>query len=188
MKNKIYFVIISILYVSLVLLNSNQLYSQQDEYVPERLKYYKEKYEATYNEEYEIVFKAVKKTLDDIACLIATESSKQDDNGLFRGVIKSDFCVYSQGKDSTFSVMKKYSYKIPHIPGGVWLNARMQYTIIIKENEDGTVYLTLRGEMSGFEDLVTHEVHFWKSNGYFEHHFMEGIQKNIALLKEEKKE
>jgi hypothetical protein len=42
------------------------------------------------------------------------------------------------------------------------------------------VEFLLKGEMSGREGYVTNEVHFWKSNGYFEHFLVERIKKILA--------
>jgi hypothetical protein len=76
--------------------------------------------------------------------------------------------------------MKKYSKDFPIIRGGVWLNGRIQHTYIIKETPDHKVALLLRSELSGFEDFVTHEVHFWKSNGLLETRMLATIKKNLA--------
>jgi hypothetical protein len=52
--------------------------------VPEHLRYYKEKYEASYREPFEIVWKAIKQSLADFPCAIQTQVSKQNDNGLYK--------------------------------------------------------------------------------------------------------
>lgn len=158
---------------------------QPQEDVPDRLKYYKEKYEATFNEQFDAVWRSIKKSLDDIGCMISYEKYQQDDEGFFTGTIKSDFCVFSMGKDTTFRVLKKYSYEMPLIRGGIWINGRIQYNFKVKENKDGTVYLSFTGRLSGFEDFVTHQVHFWKSNGILETQMLERITNNIPLVRTE---
>lgn len=158
---------------------------QPQEDVPDRLKYYKEKYEATFNEQFDVVWRSIKKSLDDIGCMISYEKYQQDDEGFFTGTIKSDFCVFSMGKDTTFRVLKKYSYEMPLIRGGIWINGRIQYNFKVKENKDGTVYLSFTGRLSGFEDFVTHQVHFWKSNGILETQMLERITNNIPLVRTE---
>lgn len=149
----------------------------------ERLKYYKERYEETFNEAFETVWLAIKKSLEDISCMISYEKYQQDTSGLFRGTIKSDFCVFSMGKDTTFKVLKRYSYEMPLIRGGIWINGRIQYTFRVIENADGSVFLSFKGQLSGFEEFVTHQVHFWKSNGYLETKMLERIKANIPLVK-----
>ena len=150
--------------------------------LPERLRYYKEKYEYKFDKPFEIVWNSVKKSLEDLGCMIATENYKASDEGLYKGIIKSDFCVFTAGKDTTFKTLTKYSYDLPVIRGGIWLNGRMQYTFIVKEEAGGGVYLQVKGEMSGYEDFVTHEVHFWKSNGMFETRVVKLIRKNFDVV------
>jgi hypothetical protein len=151
--------------------------------IPERLKYYKEKYEETFNEPFDVVWRAIKKSLDDIGCMIAYEKYQQDDEGFLTGTLKSDFCVFAMGKDTTFQVLKRYSYEMPLIRGGIWINGRIKYTFRVKENKDGTVMLSFTGGLSGFEDFVTHQVHFWKSNGILETQMMERIKNNIPVVR-----
>lgn len=158
---------------------------QPQEEVPDRLKYYKERYEETFNEPFDVVWRAIKKSLDDISCMISYEKYQQDDEGFLAGTIKSDFCVFSMGKDTTFQVLKRYSYEMPLIRGGIWINGRIQYNFKVKENKDGTVFLSFTGKLSGFEDFVTHQVHFWKSNGILETQMLERIKNNIPLVRNE---
>ncbi len=158
---------------------------EEEKELPDRLKYYKEKYEETFNESFDVVWRAIKKSLDDISCMISYEKYQQDDEGYFSGTLKSDFCVFSMGKDTTFKVLKRYSYEMPLIRGGIWINGRIQYTFKVKENKDGTVYLSFTGRLSGFEDFVTHQVHFWKSNGILETKMLESIKNNIPLVRSE---
>lgn len=166
----------------------NQLQFPEEEEIEsktERLKYYRERYEDKFNEAFETVWLAIKKSLEDIGCMLSYEKYQQDTNGLFRGTIKSDFCVFSMGKDTTFKVLKRFSYEMPLIRGGIWINGRIQYTFRVIENEDGSIYLSFKGQLSGFEEFVTHQVHFWKSNGYLETKMLERIKANIPLVKQE---
>lgn len=154
--------------------------------VPENLRFYKEKYEFHFDKPFEVVWNAVKKALEETGCMIAQENYKATDEGLYKGVIKSDFCVFTAGKDTTFKTLNKYSYDLPVIRGGIWLNGRMQYTVVVREENNGKVYMQIKGELSGFEDFVTHEVHFWKSNGLFETRMGKKIEKNFnTVLKKE---
>lgn len=165
--------------------NSIDMKEDYKEEVPEHLKYYKEKYEETFDVPFETVWNAVKKSIDEISCMIAQQKYSQSDDGLYKGTVKSDFCVLSLG-DSSFDVMKKYSRDFPVIRGGVWINGRIQHTVVIKETAEHKVVLLLRSELSGFEDFVTHEVHFWKSNGMLETRMIEAIKKNLATVTSDK--
>jgi len=146
--------------------------------------YYKEKYEKTFNYPFEIVWNAVKQSIEGISCQIGYENYKQTDEGWYKGTIKSDYCVFSTGDDTTFATLKKYSLEVPYIRGGIWINGRMQYKFMLTEKEDGSVDLMLKGEISGFEEFVTNEVHFWKSIGIFETRMLKEIEKNCKLLYE----
>lgn len=161
------------------------LFSQEEQNTEEELdplRYYKNKYDATYTAPIEVVSKAVIKALDDIACVIVQKKEKTDDeDGWIRWVIKSDFCVFVEG-DSTFVKLQERSYKMPFIRGGAWKSGRMQYKFVITEQPDDKVYLLLTGNMSGFEHFVTNRVHFWESNGQFEHDILTAIEKNIEEL------
>ncbi len=157
----------------------------QPEDKTERLKFYKERYEETFAEPFDVVWRAVKKSIEEISCMIQNERYQQDENGLFSGTIKSDFCVFSMGKDTTFKVLKKFSVEMPLIRGGIWINGRIQYTFRIREQEDGKTFLSFKGRLSGFEEFVTHQVHFWESNGILETEMLERIRKNIPLVREQ---
>ncbi|MCX7908232.1 MAG: hypothetical protein N2560_01760 [Ignavibacteria bacterium] len=158
---------------------------QPEEEIPDRLKYYKEKYEETFNEPFDVVWRAIKKSLDDIGCMISYEKYQQDDEGFLAGTLKSDFCVFAMGKDTTFQALKRYSYEMPLIRGGIWINGRINYTFRVKENKDGTVHLSFTARLSGFEDFVTHQVHFWKSNGILETKMLERIKGNVPKVRTE---
>ncbi len=148
------------------------------------LRFYQAKYEAEYSEPIQLVVDAVNKSIEDINCVVTKNAMKTDRKGRMKAIVRSDYCVFAEG-DSTFKLLKKYSYKIPHIKGGSWINGRMQYKFMVKEKNDSTVYLLLKGQMSGFENTMTNRVHFWKSNGMFEHRMLESIKENIKALKEE---
>ncbi|MCX7879066.1 MAG: hypothetical protein N2517_00180 [Ignavibacteria bacterium] len=156
------------------------------EHVPEHLRFYRERYEDTFNDAFDVIWRAIKKSLEDIGCMIAYEKFQQNDDGLFSGSLRSDFCVFSIGKDTTFKLLKKYSYEMPLIRGGIWINGRIQYNFKVVENPDGTVFLSFRGQLSGFEEHVTHQVHFWKSNGMLETEMLERIRNNIPLVREKR--
>lgn len=168
---------------------SNFAFAQEEEdwktdsYVIENdpLKFYKEKYEKTYPFLFEEVYRAIKDVIADMNCMISNESQKQDDEGFQKGNITSDFRVLAVGSDSTMPVMKRYSLDFPVIRGGVWSNGRVQYKLLLKEQEDGDTYVLLRVELSGKEDYVTRQVQFWKSNGILERDMFEAIDKALGI-------
>lgn len=154
-----------------------------DDDIDPKLRFYKEKYEASYaNTTLELVFKAIKKMLADQNTLIANEKNKQDDNGLFTGSIKSDFIIIAEG-DTAAEITKPYSLDFPYIPAGAWRTGRIQYRFVVKETNDNKVNLTLFSEMSGFESYVTRKVHFWKSNGILETKLLEKLAGIIESMK-----
>ncbi|MFP4526922.1 MAG: hypothetical protein ACLFQX_00110 [Candidatus Kapaibacterium sp.] len=155
-----------------------QMMMDEPQKVPEHLRYYKDKYEAVYNRPFEDVWAAVKESVKEIGCMVMTENYRQTDEGFFKGVIKSDMCVFVEG-DETLDSLKKYSLKVPVIRGGIWTNGRMQYKFILKEQEDASVELLLNGEVSGWEDHVTSSVHFWQSNGMFETFMLNRINRKL---------
>ena len=149
------------------------------EQVDEKMKYYKEKYEAAFDAPFEVVYRAAKQSISELNCMIMNESYSQTDEGLYKGRVKSDICVLVDGKDSTWDVLQKYSVDLPIIRGGVWQNGGIQYNFILKETKDGKVLVTLKGEISGFEEYVTYLRHFWESNGYLETMMLDRLKKNI---------
>lgn len=151
----------------------------------ENLKYYREKFEETYTDYFfDEVWNACIEALDARSCAVAQKSSRQDENALFRGKLTSEYCIFAMDEDEhdVADSLWKYSYKVPVIRGADWKNGRIQYKIILKENEDESVYMRIIGEISGMEGHVTNEVHFWESNGWFEHYLLEQINENLANL------
>jgi hypothetical protein len=150
------------------------------EQVDTRFPYLKDKYEDTLNLPFEKVWEAAVACIESINCQIITKNPRQGDDGLYRGTIQSDFCVFALG-DSVLRNLKYYSVELPFIRGGVWVNARFQYKFIIKELEDGNCSVRMIGEVSGFEDHVTMKVHFWQSNGFKEYQMLERLKMNLGL-------
>jgi hypothetical protein len=101
----------------------------------------------------------------------------QDENSWSKGVYVSDFCMIVQGEDSTRTVMERYG-ELPRIRGGIWITGRIQYKISIKEIARNQTTITLKAELSGFEEFITNQVYFWVSNGELERKMMADI---IAL-------
>lgn len=174
-----FFVFAKILAIYL-LFNSNVALAQDDdEEVPERLKYFREKYEETVEASFDQVWQAVIRYIEDSGCQVLSEKLKENDIGKNRGVCQSELCILSQSKDSTFPIIKKYALNPPFIRGGVWLNVRMQYKFIVNDLGDGKINIVLNGELSGFENNATFKAHFFKSNGLLEFTAFEKIKELI---------
>lgn len=155
--------------------------------IPENMKYHAEKYEHIFSDFFfDEVWNATIEAVEATNCFVAQKSSRQDDEGFYKGKIVSDFCVLAStdmGEDiDVYDTLKFYSVQVPVIRGGVWKNGRIQYKIIIKENEDETVRLLIKSELSGLEEYVTNEVHFWESSGWLEHFLMEDIKARLEDL------
>lgn len=182
MKQKL-LIILALLIITMPLFS--QTNDDEDKFNPfkidDKMKYYnKDGYEYTYNYSFERVYNACKKAIEDLGCQILSQSYNQTDEGLYKGKVFSDYCVFASKSDTIVDALSRYSVKVPVIRGGVWINGRIQYKFIITENSDGTTKLKLTGQISGREDYVTSKVHFWESNGLFEMAILERI--NIILF------
>ncbi len=160
--------------------------SEAEEPVPEDeeldpLRFYKAKYDATFKAPMDIVAEAVEKAIEGIDCVIVQNVMKTNEDGWLKSIIKSDYCVFVEG-DSTFDLLRLNSYEMPFIRGGAWKNGRMQYKFIVTEQPDETCYRLLKGNLSGFEHYVTNRVHFWVTNGIFEHDMLTAIERKIQEL------
>ncbi|MEZ4723104.1 MAG: hypothetical protein R2863_00425 [Candidatus Kapaibacterium sp.] len=147
----------------------------------EAMKYYKDKYydelEGVY---FEDLWNAVISALSDQGCELMTKVQKTNDEGFLKGVMKSEFCVFVND-ETTFDALRLYSVKMPVIRGGIWVNGRIQYKIILEEiNEGEGTSILVTGELSGSEENVTNEVHFWASNGWFETDLLYRIKKKVG--------
>lgn len=172
----------NIFLLSLFFILSNVITYSQDKTTiePEKYPYLKEKYEYTFEKGFDEVWEAVLKSIEEIECQIMQKNSRQDDNGLYRGKIESDFCIFAIG-DTAWKNFKYYAIEPPFIRGGVWVSGRFQYKFILREEENGNTYVRIIGEVSGFEIHVTNKVHFFKSNGFKETMMLERLKKNLGL-------
>ncbi|MBX3043965.1 MAG: hypothetical protein KIT33_08370 [Candidatus Kapabacteria bacterium] len=183
---KIFTTTIRISLVSILLLMLTlPLFAQDDDWrskeqVDTRFPYLKEKYEDTLNLDFEKVWESAIKCIEDINCMIITKNPRAGDDGLYRGTLQSDYCVFALG-DTVLRNLKYYSVELPFIRGGIWENARFQYKFIIRELEEGGCYVRITGEISGKERLVTNKVHFWQSNGFKEYQMMERLKMECGL-------
>jgi hypothetical protein len=147
----------------------------------EAMKYFKDKYYAELKGvAFSDVWNAVVEALQDQGCELMNKVQKTNDEGFLKGVLKSEFCVFVND-ETTFDLLRIYSVKMPVIRGGIWTNGRIQYKIIIEEiNEGADVSILIKGELSGAEENVTNEVHFWQSNGWFETDLLYRVKKKLG--------
>jgi hypothetical protein len=145
------------------------------------MKYFKEEYKAELEGVYfEDLWNAVVTSLSEQGCELMTKVQKTNEEGFLKGVMKSEFCVFVND-NTTFDALKLYSVKMPVIRGGIWMNGRIQYKIILEEiNEGEGTAITISGELSGSEENVTNEVHFWASNGWFETDLLYRVKKKVG--------
>lgn len=176
-------VIRNLLLLSLISLFIVSNVKAQDSDVPERLKYYKEKYEEVFDAPFVTVWNSIKEVIAATGCQLITQKYAQTDEGYYKGTIKTDYCVFASGIDSSYKLCQTYQVDMPYIPGSDWVSGRINYKIVLKEMPDGKVSMTLTSEMSGYESKITYKVHFWKSNGMLEHQIIEDFKKKIEANK-----
>lgn len=154
-------------------------------FIPERLKYFKEQYEARYQAPFEIVWNSVKETLDDMKCHYLSPSFRVDSAGFYVGAITTEDWVFAEGTDTTFEAINRYGLDVPQIPGAIWITGRLNFKIKIRQIDDKTIFISFKTKMSGREDSSTQQVHFWKSNGLLELALLEKIDAKMqAYFKE----
>jgi hypothetical protein len=103
----------------------------------------------------------------------------EDVDGFYRGIYVSDYCVLATGEETTAEIMKKYG-NTPRIRNGIWVNGRIQYRLNVREERRNETRVILKAELSGFEEYITNQMHFWNSNGDLERKMMELIKKYTA--------
>jgi hypothetical protein len=161
-----------------------EMMDQGEEEIEPRMIFYKKKYEAEFDNFFDDVWNVCLEVLKSKNCMVAQKNNRQTDEGLYKGKVVSEYCAFAQveAEEDVYDSLMYYSTKVPVIRGGVWDNGRIQYKIILKETEEETVTLLLKGEISGKESNVTNEVHFWESSGWFEHHLLEEIKERLAKI------
>jgi hypothetical protein len=96
----------------------------------------------------------------------STREPKLDEKtNLYRGSIRSDFCVFAAG---------------PDIRGGKWVAGRVKYEFRVREITEEQTTVSLVCGISGYEDAVTGSVHFWNSNGILDKEILELVHKLAA--------
>ncbi len=166
---------------------SSPMIAQSDSavFVPEKMKYYKEQYEANYKAPFEIVWNSVKETLDEMKCHYLSPSFRVDTSGFYIGSITTEDWVFAEGTDSTYDLINRYGLDFPQIPGAIWVSGRLSFKIRIRQIDDNTIMVSFKTKMSGREDSTTQQVHFWKSNGLLELAFLERIDARMQSFYKE---
>jgi|GEM_PF-1197255 len=154
------------------------LYSADE--LPERYANYRQEYKQSYDDAFEDVFNNVIEVLGDFSCRAVVSKQTMNDEGYFKGVIKSDYCVFANKIDGIVDSLEYYSVKVPFIRGGIWETGRIKYTFILREQEDGSTSIEIRGEVSGLENNITETIHFWESNGNFEVAFLDNLSGKLG--------
>lgn len=134
-----------------------------------------------FNAPFPAVWKSIKQALAEEDCLVEHEKYSESDGGTYKGKITSLFCVLASGDDTTETVMERYSKRIPYIRGGLWTSVRMQYVFYVTEKEDHTVQVIIKGEISGYEEHVTNQFHYFDTNGTLEQRMIERLKRLVAL-------
>jgi hypothetical protein len=57
----------------------------------------------------------------------------------------------------------------------------VQFKLNVKEEGVRQTKIILRAELSGFEEFITNQVHFWTSNGVLEKRMMAAILAKVAV-------
>lgn len=128
------------------------------------------------------VWAAIKQSMDVIACgKPQTEKviEPEEVDGFYKGLYVSDYCMLSKGEDGTRDTIEVYS-NVPRIRSGIWISARVQFKISVREESRNKTKIVLKAEMSGFEEFITSQVHFWNSNGILENRMMTMIKTFVA--------
>lgn len=105
-----------------------------------------------------------------------------EEGGQYKGLYKSDYCILVTGEDSTKTVMERYG-ELPRIRMGLWTTGRIKYYINVKELENRKAKVTLKAQLSGYEEYITSQVYFWNSNGILEREMMALIIKMASEAK-----
>ena len=127
------------------------------------------------------VWKGIKRSFYELGTFSdpSTRDPKMDEKtGLYRGFIRSDFRVFAGGADTTFIVLERYG-RLPVIRGGTWMAGRAKYEFKVRELAEDLTQVSLVCGISGYEEGVTNEVHFWNSNGILDKEIMDLLKKLI---------
>lgn len=141
--------------------------------------YYKDTFNIEVKADFEKTWNACKDIIAEYGGNLVVNRSSQDDEGKFKGSLKSDAIILVQGIDSTLSVLQRYEYDMVYIPNSQWTIGRVIYRVVMKEIDENTTNLTLFVQLSGKEDKITQIFHFFKSNGILENRFFDKLHEKL---------
>ena len=140
----------------------------------------------SFSKPFPTVWKAILKVVKEKGCAIESKKESVDEKTeTRRGNIRSEACVMISGEDSTRDVMLVWG-KVPMIRGGVWVSGRVQYNFVVSDMPDKSVKVVLTVELSGNENYITSQVHFWHSNGILDNEMMEKLKAALSAPVEKK--
>jgi hypothetical protein len=119
-----------------------------------------------YEKDFDVVFKAVKKGLEDEGYVVNYASKK-------RNLIETEFRILA-GEDDFDEQMEKYG-DVPYIRSPGWTVGRTKLTVEFERLENGKTGVKVQALMSGFEARFTNQWHYWRSNGRLEQSAMDAI-------------
>jgi len=157
------------------ILNVTSLHAQFEEDLPQITT------EDTLKASIRTVWKGIKRAFNELGTFSdpSTRDPKMDEKtGLYRGFIRSDFRVFAGGSDTTYKVLERYG-RLPVIRGGTWMAGRVKYEFKVRELSEDVTYVSLVCGISGFEEGVTNEAHFWNSNGILDKEILDLLKKLI---------
>lgn len=146
-----------------------------------RYPYFKEKYEWTFNAPFEKAWNSVKELMTELGGQIAVQKSSQDEEGKYKGTLKSDNIIIAEGIDTTYHILQQYENKMIDIPNCQWVTARVNYKATFNEIDENTTKMQLIVQLSGFEKKISNQFHFIVSNGLKEKDFYEKLVKKLGI-------
>lgn len=164
-----------IMFCATSMLNVHTLHAQFEEDLPQITT------QDTLKASIRTVWKGIKRAFNQLGTFSdpSTRDPKMDEKtGLYRGFIRSDFRVFAGGKDTTATVLERYG-RLPVIRGGRWMAGRVKYEFKVRELSEDVTFVSLVCGISGYEEGVTNEVHFWNSNGLLDAEIMDILKRLI---------
>ncbi len=143
--------------------------------------YYKDTFDIKMNASFEKVWNSTKELVGELGGQLAVQKSSQDEEGKYRGTIKSDNIIIADGVDSSIKVLQRYEYEMIYVPNGVWTIGRVNYRIVMNEIDADNTRIQLFIQLSGKENKITQIFHFFKSNGVLENEFLKKLYAKLGL-------
>jgi hypothetical protein len=141
----------------------------------------------TFNASFPKVWKSIQAAVKAFyMCEIEHAKPVEGDDGLFKGNIRSGYCVFERGSDTSLDSLKYYAIQAPFIRGAVWTAARIQFVFVVQEKEQGVVTVRMKSDLGGFEEFITRRAHFnVPSTGELETQMMNDIKRRVATASDD---